>query len=373
MKVTIGIPVFNCQAWIRHAIESSLNQTWPDKEVIVVDDGSSDDTHQICQSFGNRIRYIRQNNRGVCAARNRILYEATGDWIQYLDADDYLMPRKVEAQLNSIAGSKDVDVSAGSYVIETWRDGNVIHRGSHIISRAGTKHRHGKPLGRPIQKHHPAEQDYSLMNSSYLLEIWIVNGPSQIAGYLWKTDVLHRLGGWDESLRVGEDAELYLRAFQANLHFDIFDEPLAVWRRCWSDSSLSLSNFNQMFLVYGDLLDRCETWLKSGHRWTKALQDLLRRRRFCVAREIAKTDIELAVNYYEKQRLKGSMGTDGSMAPWKYQVALRALGFKRTEQLASSLRSVRQRRVRHLLHSMMRASTMVSILFMLAVLGSPTR
>jgi glycosyltransferase involved in cell wall biosynthesis len=309
MKVTIGVPVRNCQAWIRESIQSALNQTWPEKEIVVVDDGSTDDTPRLCQNFGHQIRYFSQGKLGVSAARNRILREARGDWIQYLDADDYLLPEKLEAQLDSTDSLTEVDVILGSFLIETLQDGNAVIRRSYAINK-----------------------------SSNLLELWMVQKLPQIAGCLWKKTALLRIGGWDESLQTGEDYELYLRVLQANLRLHIVENPLAVWR-WWSVGTLGREYRNQMCLVYVDLMKRCETWLKSQGRWTDTLQDLAERKRFFFAREIAKTDIELAAHYYQEQKATGSIGIDRSIAPWKYEIMLRFLGFKRAEQIARMLRS----------------------------------
>src|SRR5882762_5018929 len=101
MKVTIGIPVFNCERWVATAIQSALEQTWPDKEIIVVDDGSTDRSGDICKSFGSRILLVQQPNRGGKAARNQICTLASGEWIQFLDADDYLKPDKIRSHLDS--------------------------------------------------------------------------------------------------------------------------------------------------------------------------------------------------------------------------------------------------------------------------------
>src|SRR5689334_1354789 len=102
MKVTIGIPVYNCETWIRESIASALAQSWPVTEVVVVDDGSDDRTPAICAEFDQRILYLRQDRRGGNAARNQILRMASGDWIQYLDADDYLLPNKIQTQLETL-------------------------------------------------------------------------------------------------------------------------------------------------------------------------------------------------------------------------------------------------------------------------------
>src|SRR6516164_852867 len=123
MKVTIGIPVFNCESWIAQAIESALGQSWPDKEVIVVDDGSTDRSGDICKSFGSRILFVQQPNRGGNVARNQVLKLASGDWIQFLDADDYLKPNKIRSHLDSYAGAVEADILCSATIWEDWRNG----------------------------------------------------------------------------------------------------------------------------------------------------------------------------------------------------------------------------------------------------------
>jgi glycosyltransferase involved in cell wall biosynthesis len=90
--VSILIPCHNAENWIAEAIESGIAQTWPAKEIIVLDDGSTDRSLDIIRGFGERIRSEAAKHRGGNATRNRLLELARGDWIQYLDADDYLRP-----------------------------------------------------------------------------------------------------------------------------------------------------------------------------------------------------------------------------------------------------------------------------------------
>src|SRR5678815_984429 len=97
--VSILIPCYNAERWIRQCIESALDQTYPNKEVIVVDDGSKDASLEVIKSFGDRIRWETGPNRGGNAARNRLLQLAKGEWLQYLDADDYLLPEKISRQM----------------------------------------------------------------------------------------------------------------------------------------------------------------------------------------------------------------------------------------------------------------------------------
>ena len=95
--VSILIPAYNAERWLGATIESALAQTWPAKEIIVVDDGSTDRTLAVARGFGDRgVQVITQANRGAAAARNTALRAARGAWIQFLDADDLLNPRKIE-------------------------------------------------------------------------------------------------------------------------------------------------------------------------------------------------------------------------------------------------------------------------------------
>jgi len=98
--VSILIPAFNAEAWIAESLQSALAQTWEPKEIIVVDDGSSDRTLAIAEEFQSEgIRIFTQKNEGAPAARNRAVSASNGDYIQWLDADDLLAPDKIAAQM----------------------------------------------------------------------------------------------------------------------------------------------------------------------------------------------------------------------------------------------------------------------------------
>jgi glycosyltransferase involved in cell wall biosynthesis len=102
-KVSVTIPTYNRAAQVRTAIESALSQTVGDLEVIVVDDGSSDNTGKVLrETYGDRIRYFAQTNQGVAAARNKGIREARGEWIAFLDSDDHWEKDKLEWQLKAL-------------------------------------------------------------------------------------------------------------------------------------------------------------------------------------------------------------------------------------------------------------------------------
>lgn len=96
--VSIVIPCYNAERYLRESVDSALRQTYEPVEIIVIDDGSTDSSPEILRSYGNAIRWERQPNRGGCAARNRGVEISQGEFIQFLDADDFLYENKLAKQ-----------------------------------------------------------------------------------------------------------------------------------------------------------------------------------------------------------------------------------------------------------------------------------
>ncbi len=113
--VSIIIPNRNCSKWIRQCIQSCLNQTYPHIEIIVIDDASTDNSVPILQEYGTRIKLIQNKTQlGPGAARNIGLEHARGEYVQYLDADDYISKYKIELQLATLIQNR-ADLCAGNY------------------------------------------------------------------------------------------------------------------------------------------------------------------------------------------------------------------------------------------------------------------
>ena len=111
--ITIGIPSYNQTTYLREAIDSALAQTVP-CEIIVVDDGSTDDSLQVAQSYGNKIKVISQVNKGLASARNTIIMNMNQDYLLPLDADDVLAPNAVE-KIQEVIDQTDADIVAPSF------------------------------------------------------------------------------------------------------------------------------------------------------------------------------------------------------------------------------------------------------------------
>lgn len=101
--VSILIPAYNAQQWIGYTLQSAITQTWPRKEIIVVDDGSTDQTAEVARRLASRqVTVVHTENRGAAAARNHALSISQGEYVQWLDADDLLAPDKIERQLATL-------------------------------------------------------------------------------------------------------------------------------------------------------------------------------------------------------------------------------------------------------------------------------
>ena len=120
--ISVIIPAYNYGRFLRDAIDSALAQTCPALEIIVVDDGSTDDTPQILNSYGDRIRAIRQENLGTSAARNAGIAAARGEYVSFLDSDDVWRPRKLECDAARFA----LDPTLG-----------MVHSGAETFDNAG--------------------------------------------------------------------------------------------------------------------------------------------------------------------------------------------------------------------------------------------
>ncbi len=207
--VSILIPCHNAERWLRTAIECALQQTLSNHEVIVVDDGSTDDSIHVASSFGNRIVLDCGPNRGGNQARNRLLNLAKGDWVQFLDADDYLRIDKIALQLKSLADSNEhADVIYSPVISETWRNHAVLEQSVGKVTAEAT-----------------------------LEEQWIRWQVAQTGSVLWRREALLAIGGWNEQYPCCQDNEVTLRAIQKGLKFHFCPDAGAVYR-IWSEGTV---------------------------------------------------------------------------------------------------------------------------------------
>ncbi|NJO78993.1 MAG: glycosyltransferase [Cyanobacteria bacterium RM1_2_2] len=180
-QVSVIIPSYNCEPYLAEAIDSVLAQTYQNFEIIVIDDGSTDCTAELLQTYGSQIRAIHQPNQGVALARNHGIQQAQGEWIAFLDADDVFLPDKLAAQM-ALA-------SADSRL-------GIIHSGWHRVDAQGNR----------LLTVEPWRQVPELN-----LESWLRWKPVLPSAMLFRRQWLEQAGGFDPRFPPAEDTELVLR------------------------------------------------------------------------------------------------------------------------------------------------------------------
>lgn len=300
--VSIVIPCFNAARWLRPCIESALAQTWEEKEIFVVDDGSTDSSLAVARGFGDVIRVIETPHAGAPHARNAGLAAARGEWVQFLDADDYLEPPKLAAQFAE--ASADAEVLYSPAIVETWRDDHAVERVVHPLDS-----------GRD------------------LYERWFTFQLPQTGAALWKTEAIRRIGGWNEAMPCGQDHELYLRALQAELRFHATASSHAVYR-IWSEETLCRKDPRLVIEVRTKLVHQLIGWLRETNRATAHHERAAGRTCFEMARQLARYDLSRAVEYHAARRSEGFIALEGPAAPALYRLVYRTLGFAAAERLA---------------------------------------
>jgi glycosyltransferase involved in cell wall biosynthesis len=107
MQISAVIPAYNRENTVARAIDSALSQEYSASEIIVIDDGSTDQTRKVVETYCKEVRYVYQTNGGVSAARNRGVNEAKCEWIAFLDSDDYWLPQHLRRMVNAIGIGAD--------------------------------------------------------------------------------------------------------------------------------------------------------------------------------------------------------------------------------------------------------------------------
>lgn len=206
-KVSVIIPCYNSTAYLPQAIESVLAQTYQDFEIILVDDGSTDQICEVISAYSASLNYLRQENSGPAVARNTGLRAATGKYLVFLDADDELLPAKLELQVGFLEQNPTIDIVYANGYSFKLEDGNEERQ---LFSENGLL---DQSLGAPAQS----------------LKSLALSNAFPIHTALVRTECVLEAGGFDEELVALEDWDLWYRLAQRH-HFAYIDEIVARYR-----------------------------------------------------------------------------------------------------------------------------------------------
>ena len=180
-RVSVMIPAYNSAKYLSDAIASVLNQTYTDYEIIVVNDGSTDNTREAIEPYLNSVRYFEQENRGVSATRNRGIYLARGELIAFLDADDIFMPQKLEQQVAIFNAQPNIGIVNSGFRLMTEEKVEITN----------------------IERWHKIPE--------LTPEIWLLHKPVLPSAMMFKKSWLMKVEGFDPRFSASEDVDVVLR------------------------------------------------------------------------------------------------------------------------------------------------------------------
>jgi glycosyltransferase involved in cell wall biosynthesis len=307
--VSVVIPCYNAERWVGEAIQSCLNQTYAPIEVIVINDGSTDKSLEMIQSFGDRVRWESGPNRGGNQARNRGFSISSGDYIQFLDADDYLLPEKIARQVAFL------EASGADVVYGDWRHEHFRMDGTSSFEEIAISGAREDVLGA-------------------LLSGWWV-AP---AALLFRRHVVEKTGGWDESLTAAQDRDFFISMAMTDAKIAYQSGCYSIYRRHRGET-VSTGNRIRWLGNHARVLDKAVAALEARDR-------LKRDYRY----GLALSYFSLARNYFDLDRKKyeQAMGKVLALEPGfcpqesrLYNAVQRCLGFRAAESMASWKRRLR--------------------------------
>jgi glycosyltransferase involved in cell wall biosynthesis len=260
--VSVVIPAFNAALWISESLESVFAQTYPILEIIVVDDGSSDETKKVIAQYLNRIKYIEVKHQGVSSARNVGIQLARGDWVAFLDADDMWYPEKIQKQVHLI--TPDVGF------IFCWKH-EFLNGEVHILRIV--------------------EYDkLCCINPLLAILTRFFASPSTV---IVKRELLINHGGFDEGNKDGsEDADLWIRLAEWT-HFSQVEEALVRYRLHSNSICGRQSHYEYTKQIIGPLLRNRKIFLRN-----------LQITKFRFHIQIAQSYLSISKMWYKKKDIK---------------------------------------------------------------------
>ena len=316
--VSILVPAYNAAPWLGAALPSALAQTWRRTEVIVVDDGSTDETFAVAHQFGGpRCRILRQPHQGAAAARNRAYQAAHGDFIQFLDADDWLAPTKIEIQVRA-ASAEEEDALTFSSI-------------THFYDSSP----------RPSITHPARLENFEENPVDFLTALWNAPAGSLVQTGQWLVPrlLMERAGRWDESLTVDDDGEFFARVILASSRLVPVPDSLAYYRKFQQGANLSARPDFESAMRAAQL--KCLALLKHAeNQQARAAVQKVITREILRAYPAHPESAQAGLDFLHRHHLVLNKTLEGS--PW-FRRLRRVLGWRLARQLQQRFRGWRNK------------------------------
>lgn len=215
IRFSVVIPNYNNGATLARAIQSVLDQSFAAHEIVVIDDGSTDDSAAVAAGFGERVRFVRQANAGVSAARNHGARLATGNWLAFLDADDIYMPERLAAHARWIAREPDIDFLFADQEYRT-PEGELLQMAIDACA-----------AGRDLIQRYPHQIEIPIRQRDF--EQCVADGFAEVRTLSVPRARFLDLGGFPLNHKIGEDLYFFIRLYNASRKGGVVNLPLAVY------------------------------------------------------------------------------------------------------------------------------------------------
>ena len=272
-KVSVLIPSYNTARYIREAIDSVLAQDYPNKEVIVIDDGSTDETIDILGEYGSVIKVLQQQNQGAAVARNRGIEAAQGDYIAFLDSDDVWLPGKLSTQIAYLEAHPDIGL-----IYSRWKAWKPDEQGQFVLPEIP---------GMPHSRTDDAQPELKPEGSGWLYNRLLFSSLLHTITVVARRSLIEQVGGFDPDLKRGQDYDYWIRASR---HTPIhqLDQVMALYRLHGNGCIRKWPDRNYEGLVVQRAVER---WGLTGPSGEVTDQAALNRR-------IAQTHLDFAYHHY---------------------------------------------------------------------------
>ncbi len=235
-QVSVIITTYNRAAMVTEAVESVLAQEMTDFELIVIDDGSTDETEERLSTYGSRLKYYQQENSGVSSARNRGLEFARAPLLAFLDSDDLWLPAKLQLQHNYMMEHSEVHICQTEEI--WWRNGRQVNPKRH----------HRKPSGDIFRRS---------------LDLCLVS-PSAV---MMRRQLFEKVGYFDEELPAAEDYDLWLR-ISVEYPVPLLPDPVVIKRGGHSDQLSAISGIDRYRIQALEKLLQSDRLSGEQYKWT---------------------------------------------------------------------------------------------------------
>lgn len=298
--ISIVIPCYNAEDFLQNTLDAVFSQSYQNREIICVDDGSTDNTLDILYQNNDKITILSENNHGASYARNQGLYASKGEYIQFLDADDILADQKLEHQIRLISEKiiNEKGVVFGNYFLQSFNN--------ECVKKA-----------------------------VYADDIWIalIKGKIGItSSNLYHRALIMAVGGWNETLKSSQDTELTFRILQRSPSVIIDDSynttVVQIQSSITNASTNKIGNLERSIQLRKQIQDYLLANNKLNAKRKSAVYQML----FSNIKELSMYDLPKAIKYF-KEYLPPNYYPDDKNINIVYSICYKLLGFARTQKL----------------------------------------